>query len=226
MTVLTSDDIIKQYNSIIADYISKGYVISPFTNYGSYTNTRSYTDLVKLNDKNKHIIRVWLIEDYISTGITGHSFNDTYKIVVSKHESFYAVDDWNFIGRINIQPNSYSINQGLVYSKTYYKYKVCNGKIICTDNLEEVCKFIKLSEERWSNKEKSKYSSRDIPIEKLPNSFIDSVMKRINSNNGFKRAKANCIVKVTLGKSVFGKLSADVYYNYNNKSSIINLSNH
>lgn len=223
MTVMTSDDIIKQYNSIIADYISKGYVISPFTNYGSYTDARSYTDLVRLNDNNRHIIRVWLIEDYINTGILGHSFSNIYRIMVSEHDVFYADDKWNYIGKINIYPRSDSSE--VKYCKTYYKYKICNGKIVCTDNLQEVCKFIELSDERWYNKENSKYSSKDIPVEKLPNSFIDNIMKRINSISGFKRANANCITKVTLGKSVFDKLAADVYYNYNNKSGIINISN-
>lgn len=225
MTVLTSDDIIKQYNSIIADYISKGYVISPFTNYGSCAIARSYTDLVKLNDNNKRIIRVWLIEDYINTGIPGHLFNDIYKIMALEHSSFYEDSEWSYIGKMNIQPQFMTANSEVKYCKTYYRYRICNGKIICTDDLEEVCKLIKLSDERWSNKENSKCYSKDITVEKLPNSFIDSVMKRINSFSGFKRAKANCITKVTFGKSVSDKLAATVYYNYNNRSGVITLSN-
>ena len=219
MTIVTIDGINDVINKIVADLIVKGYVISNFTHGGSYSNTEGHLDMLKPNDRS-HIIRIWAVTRVYDIDDKLYRHIDTAAIRVSR----YTRKD-GFDGKYHSQtlwPNS-----GEVLSEHIF-YKICDrsecgGCKVYTDNLDEAKKILKMQRDRSRSHVNKDYYSHSVEISKLPASFIDHIMNRINSIRGFKRATASCITKVMVGRNYNGKMAADVYYSQNGKDGIIKL---
>lgn len=216
MSVITVKEVAAQYNKVISDLMSKGYIISPFTENGSYSNTAFYTDMIKLSDTS-HIFRVWMVDEVVKIGDRFWQHLDVNGVRVKK---YVVGKQWN--GSISCGQSMWPTGGDTVYEKLYYMFKAYNGKKIFSDDLDEAKRLHTMSFNRCMSKPvDNPYNyGRIIANDKLTAPFVDSVMKRINSMRGFKRANASCIESVQLYK-YDNKLKADVRYNYNGKSGIM-----
>lgn len=216
MSVITTKEVAAKYNEVISDLMSKGYIISPFTENGSYSNTASHIDMIKLNDTS-HILRVWMVDETVKIGDKFWQRLDVNGIRVKK---YVIGKQWN--GKISCEQSMWPNGGDTIYEKLYYMFKSYDDRKIFSDDLDEATNLHNMSFNRCMNKpvDNPFNYGRLIAKEKLPAAFIDGIMKRINSNRGFKRATASCIESVQLYK-FDNKLKADVRYNYNGKSCVM-----
>lgn len=219
MAIVTIDGINDVINKIVADLTVKGYVISNFTHGGSYSNTEGHLDMIKPNDKS-HIIRIWAVTRVYDIDDKFYRHIDATVIRVSK----YTQKD-GFDGKCHSQtlwPN----NGELLSESIFYRIcdrSECNGCKVYTDNLDEAKEILKIQHDRYCSYVSKNDYYHSVEISKLPASFIDNIMCRINAIRGFKRATASCIAKVIVGKGYCGKMAADVYFSQNGKEGIIKL---
>ena len=232
MTIVTVNNLNRIFNNTVVDIMNKGYIISQFTNDGSYSysNTEGHLDMIKPNDKS-HIIRVWIVTGIEDTDHRVYHHVDTIAIRVSKYTRKNGFDGrccsqtlWPDRGDVLSERKFYQISERKFY-------QICDrsehkGRRVYTDNLDDAIKILNMRWDRYcsrdSNDNKNNYY-HSIEISRLPASFIDNIMHRINSIRGFKRATASCITKVIVGKNYSGKMSADVHYSQNGKNGIIKL---
>ena len=216
MSVYTTKDITKEFNSVVKRLMNDGYILSPFTVNGIYGDAMSYIDMINENDKD-NILRIWLVDErktidnknYINLSVAG--------IRVKKYKF-----DGDFTKMQSLWPN----NGETVYEKLFYMFKEqrthSNNFIkLYADSVEEAVKYINIGIERYSDKQINNKQVRLIQVDKLPSKFVDRVMKKINAVRGFKRANALCITKVVYGKNNYNELMAKVDYSFNNKQGYL-----
>ena len=216
MSVYTTKDIIKEFNSVVKRFMNDGYILSPFTVSGMYGNATSYVDMINENDK-YNILRVWLIDEREEIDNKYYTIISVAGVRVNK----YKVDE-DFTKRQSLWPN----NGETVYEKLFYMFKEqrthSNNFIkLYADSVEEAVKYINIGIERYSDKQINNKQVRLIQVDKLPSKFVDRVMKKINAVRGFKRANALCITKVVYGKNDYNELTAKVDYSFNNKQGYL-----
>lgn len=218
MSVFTAKDVAIAFNSVISDLMSKGYVISPFTNNGTYSKATSYIDLFNPNDSS-HILRVWMIDDYVQMGDRYWHRMDVTGPRVKKY-----IKGTSFNGDLSKGHTLWPDYGETVCEKLFYMFKETKNNKVYSDDLEEAKKLRQMSFDRQMSRPSSNpfKDDRVIPNDKLPSKFIDSIMHRINSVRGFKRATATCIESVCLDNR-FAKLCASVKFRFNDKVGIIKL---
>lgn len=219
MAIVTINDLNNLINKTVVDFMRKGYAISQLTYDGSYSNTEGHLDMIKPNDKS-HIIRIWVVTKVCDIDDKFYRHIDTAAIRISK----YTRKD-GFDGKCHSQ--TLWPNHGEVLNEHIF-YKICDrsecgGCKVYADNLDEAKKILKIQRDRYCSYVSKNDYYHSIEISRLPASFIDNIMHRINSIRGFKRATASCITKVIVGKDYGGKMAADVYYSQNGKYGIIKL---
>lgn len=218
MTVITASEVARQFNAAIMYFIEKGYVISPFTENGSYSKTKSHIDLIKSND-NSHIIRVWMVDESLKVG---KDWWQTVNVMGPRAKKYLTGKEYD--GKISREQSLWPDSGVVVYEKLFYMFKERNGNKIFSDDLDEATRLVNLALDRIMNRPVCNPFNygRSVAKEKLPATFIDGIMKRINSNRGFKRATASCIDTVEIYK-YDSKLKATVKYKFNGKTGIISL---
>lgn len=217
MAIFSIKDIIHHYNSVIKSFMNQGYIISPTTMYGSYHYVDGYTDLVNLNDK-KNFIRIFVMREYYSDGSYYDSNNFKYyitKILAKKYDfdgKFKSISARPDCGKLISEKCFYQIKENYLYADTL-------------DDLKQI-------RETQRKRKESRRKASDVksyPINKLSAEFIDSIMERINSIYGFKRATASCIESVCSYQCVDrqnnakAKFSGLVTFKFNNRCGRINL---
>jgi hypothetical protein len=211
--------IVNLYNEAIKSYTDKGWIISPSTMHGSYTNVSGYTDLIKPGDK-KNILRVFMSTDY---ALVDNHYHSILKILVKKY-------DWD--GKFNSK-NLWLDCGDPISCNTFYELR--SDASAYTDSPDDIIKIRSIRDERYNNNRSLSRSRNDVytlnKINKLSANFIDNIMERINAVRGFKRATASCIKEICLYK-VDGMynyatrkrdkvLRASVSYSFNGKSGIL-----
>ena len=217
MAIFSIKDIIRHYNSVIKSFMDQCYIISPTTMYGGYNYVYGYTDLVNLNDK-KNFIRIFVMREYCSDGSYYDSNSYKYsitKILAKKYEwdgKFKCMNCRPEFGNLISEKRFYQIKENYLYADTL-------------DDLKQIREI-----QRKRKESRSKVSDvKSYPINKLSAEFIDSIMERINSIRGFKRATASCIESVCSYQcvdrqnSTNAKFSGVVTFKFNNKCGRINL---
>ena len=217
MAIISIKDIIRQYNSVIQSFMDQGYIISPTTMYGGYSYVDGYTDLVNLKDK-KNFIRIFVMREYCSDGYYYDPKSYKYsiiKIIAKKYE---------FDGKF--KPISARPDCGkLISEKCFYQIK---ENYLYADTLDELKQIREIQLKRKESRRKAS-EVKSYPINKLSADFIDSIMERINSIRGFKRATASCIESVSSYQCVDrhnsrkAKFSGVITFNFNNRCGRINL---
>ena len=218
MAIFSIKDIIRHYNSVIKSFMDQGYIISPTTMYGGYHYVDGYTDLVNLNDK-KNFIRIFVMREYYSDGSYYDSKSFKYsitKILAKKYE---------FDGKF--KPISARPDCGkLISEKCFYQIK---ENYLYADTLDDLKQIREIQRKRKESRRKASDTTKSYPINKLSAEFIDSIMERINSIYGFKRATASCIESVYSCQCVNrqnnakAKFSGVVTFKFNNKCGRITL---
>lgn len=218
MAIFSIKDIIRHYNSVIKSFMDQGYIISPTTMYGGYHYVDGYTDLVNLNDK-KNFIRIFVMREYYSDGSYYDSKSFKYsitKILAKKYE---------FDGKF--KPISARPDCGkLISEKCFYQIK---ENYLYADALDDLKQIREIQRKRKESRRKASDATKSYPINKLSAEFIDSIMERINSIYGFKRATASCIESVCSYQCVDrqnnakAKFSGVVTFKFNNRCGRINL---
>ena len=218
MAIFNIKDIIRQYNSVIKSFMDQGYIISPITMYGGYHYVDGCTDLVNLNDK-KSIIRIFVMSEYCSDG----SYYDpkSFKYSITK----ILVKKYEFDGKF--KPISARPDCGkLISEKCFYQIK---ENYLYADTLDDLKQIREIQCKRKESRRKVSDTEKSYPINKLSAEFIDSIMERINSIRGFKRATASCIESVCSYQcadrqnSAKTKFSGVVTFKFNNKCGRISL---
>ena len=218
MAIFYIKDIIRHYNSVIKSFMDQGYIISPTTMYGGYHYVDGYTDLVNLNDK-KNFIRIFVMREYYSDGSYYDSKSFKYsitKILAKKYE---------FDGKF--KPISARPDCGkLISEKCFYQIK---ENYLYADTLDDLKQIREIQRKRKESRRKASDTTKSYPINKLSAEFIDSIMERINSIYGFKRATASCIESVYSCQCIDrqnnakAKFSGVVTFKFNNKCGRITL---
>ena len=210
MATVSIKDVISYYNSVIKSFMDKGYVISPTTMHGGYRNVNGYTDLVKLTGK-KSLLRIFLTNEYVSTG---DYYYYMIRVIAREHELNDELSCMNLFydkGKLLSEKCFYQIKENRAYTETLDELKHIR---------ETRCK------RRAYNREEV-YPKKSYKINKLSAEFIDSVMERINSIHGFKRATASCIEDVRSyiyeGSQGNTKFKGEVIFKFNNRSGRIAL---
>ena len=218
MAVISINDIIRHYNSVIKSFMDQDYIISPTTMYGGYHYVDGYTDLVNLNDK-KSIIRIFVTHEYCSDGSYYDSKSCKYsiiKIIAKKYEwdgKFKCMNCRPELGKLVSERRFYQIKENYLY----------------VDTLDELKQIREIQRRRKASHRKTSNTKKSYPLSKLSVKFIDSIMKRINSIDGFKYATTSCIESVCSYQCVDrqnnakAKFSGVVTFNFNNRIGRLNL---
>ena len=217
MAIISIKDIIRHYNSVIKSFMDQGYIISPTTMYGGYNYVDGCTDLVNLKDK-KNFIRIFIMREYCSDGFYYDPKSFKYniiKIIAKKYE-------WDGKFKyMNCRPDCGK----LISEKSFYQIK---ENYLYADTLDDLKQIREIQRKRKESRRKVS-DVKSYPINKLSAEFIDSIMERINSIRGFKRATASCIESVCSYQcvdrenSAKAKFSGVVKFNFNNRCGRINL---
>lgn len=217
MAIFSIKDIIRHYNSVIKSFMDQGYIISPTTMYGSYHYVDGYTDLVNLNDK-KNFIRIFAMREYYSDG--SYYDSNSFKYYITK----ILAKKYDFDGKF--KPISARPDCGkLISEKCFYQIK---ENYLYADTLDDLKQIRETQRKRKESRRKAS-DVKSYPINKLSAEFIDSIMERINSIYGFKRATASCIESVCSYQCVDrqnnakAKFSGLVTFKFNNRCGRINL---
>lgn len=218
MAVVNIKDIISHYNSVIKSFMDQGYIISPTTMYGCYHYVDGYTDLVNLNDK-KNFIRIFVMREYYSDG--PYYDSKSFKYSITK----ILAKKYDFDGKfkcISARPDC----GNLILEKCFYQIK---ENYLYADTLDDLKQIREIQRKRKESRRKSSDTKKNYPINKLSAEFIDSIMERINSIYGFKRATASCIESVCSYQCIDrqnkakAKFSGVVTFKFNNRCGRINL---
>ena len=210
MAVISINDIIRHYNSVIKSFMEQGYIISPTTVYGGYQYVDGYTDLVNLNDK-KSIIRIFVMREYCSDDYyydyNSYKYSIT-KIIAKKYEwdgKFKCMNCRPELGKLVSERRFYQIKENYLY----------------VDTLDELKKIREIQRKRKASRRKTPNTKKSYPLSKLSVKFIDSIMKRINSIDGFKLATASCIESVCSYRCVDRRnntrFKGEVTFKFNNR---------
>ena len=210
MAVISISDIIRYYNSVTKSFMDQCYIISPTTMYGGYHSVDGYTDLVNLNDK-KGIIRIFVMREYCSDGHYYDYSSYKYsiiKIIAKKYE-------WDGKFKcMNCRPEF----GDLISEKRFYQIK---ENYLYVDTLDELKQIREIQRKRKKSHRKTPNTKKSYPLNKLSVKFIDSIMKRINSIDGFKLATASCIESVCSYRYVDRKnntrFKGEVTFKFNNR---------
>ena len=210
MAVISISDIIRYYNSVTKSFMDQCYIISPTTMYCGYHSVDGYTDLVNLNDK-KSIIRIFVMREYCSDGHYYDYSSYKYsiiKIIAKKYE-------WDGKFKcMNCRPEF----GDLISEKRFYQIK---ENYLYVDTLDELKQIREIQRKRKKSHRKTPNTKKSYPLNKLSVKFIDSIMKRINSIDGFKLATASCIESVCSYRYVDRKnntrFKGEVTFKFNNR---------
>ena len=210
MATVSIKDVVSYYNSVIKSFMDQGYVISPTTMHGGYRNVNGYTDLVKLTG-NKSIIRVFLTNEYISTG-------DYYYYMIRVIAKEYKLND-----ELSCMNLFYDDGKSLS-EKCFYQIKENRAY---TETLDELKQIRETRCKRRASRREMTDTKKSYKINKLSAEFIDSIMERINHIHGFKRATASCIEDVRTyvyeGSQGNTKLKGEVIFKFNDRCGRIAL---
>jgi len=218
MSIFTAKEIANQFNEAVMYFIERGYVISPFTENGTYSNTKTHIDLIKPND-NSHIIRIWMVDETLKVGKDWWQKVDVMGPRAKKYTNITGYD-----GKVAKEQTLWPDKGVVVYERLFYMFKEKDDNKVFSDDLDEATRLVNMKLDRIMNRSVNNPFNygRLIAKEKLPINFVDGIMQRINSKPGFKRAHASCIDTIQVYK-YDNKLKADIKYNYNGKTGVITL---
>ena len=214
MTILTVKQIDQKVSLLVSKYISKGYVLVTQSLHDYiYSNEICHIDLTS-NKKSNKIIRISM---YRNRDISVKRNDKTY---------YFSTIEINVV-ELNKHKNSTYYDNGATIRDTEVFYSIKRDKCY-TDSLDEAIAIFEMRELRKSNKNNKVNLKRNIPLDKISDSFKDKIIERIKRNPGAKRASRwDCIKSVILKSdtSIFyrRRLVCEIKWEYKNHSGYIYL---
>lgn len=206
MSKLLMNGLNSLYTSFITDYLNKGYVISVGTMSGSYSNEITHVDLINPKEPTA-LIRVWMLREY--RNIFESSLPDAIKIVVKQYE--FDKTNWR----------TYWDNDG-VELESVTAYEIEKDKCY-TLSADEALGIVQLRTQRWRQRHSSyEDNCKKLDMNCIPQSVKDSIMNRIRSNRGCKKATIDCVDRIELNKySSDDHRKCRITWKFNNQSGCI-----
>lgn len=210
MAILSMDKISKIFSDTVTEYLNRGYVINAETIGNMYSDEICHVDLVPKKNKDKKLIRIWLLK-------STEDINESFRWIQSVNLSVVEFD-------LN-RTRSFWRCEGkrLCPDKTFYK--LSQSHKCYADSKEDYLAVYNKRKDRLLLKNKSNNDeSRTLNVENIPITVKDFVMQRIKLIPGAKRAKSfDCIKKVTANTnySYRKNLVYEVAWEFKNKSGVI-----
>lgn len=190
MGIYTMKQISNEYHNAVADLISKGYKIAPFTSAGGYSRAEMYIDFYPPKVEDDYILfRLWLLKEYDSHNLTNGGYNYCIRLV-----------KYNDIRNQYSDFNRYPDDGVYVDNRWFYAIK---QDVLYTDESEYITLKKQLQAKRRADKINTPEYGKDsriIELCKVPPTVIDSIMYKINRCRGAKHATASCIKEVRMQK--------------------------
>lgn len=221
MTIVTFNDIENLISNIARDYLKDD----------SYRLTYRYFAPSHECDKKFTLISE-LKRKFVLISLKGgwYNFSDSSACLQSTVTTEVVVTEFSDIDPKTIATQNL-VNGSVVFSKIFYliKHAFKRNPSIYTDDLQEIKAQNQIRIKRQSSCASTNYyEARNIDLDKLPDSFINSIMLRIHNISGFKKAKANSITCVTVYRKFNcntgnTRLCARIRIKYNDKERYIDL---
>ena len=179
--IITQSGMDSVFTDYILKYIEQGYKLHPFTMHGSQGEI-ARVDLVHPHDK-KLITRIWMIDDWNGEY---ERILPTRRIVVKQYTLESPYDNFAILW----------LSQGTeLESKDFYEIEKDRSY---TTHKSVALKIGKLRGKRFIEKLKVDKLCREktIDIDKLPDSLKESILNRIRSERGCKKANLHCVKSI------------------------------
>jgi len=218
MTIMNISGISRYYNSIIAQYLKDGYIISPFSAQSRYSDEYTHIDLYNEKHKNE-IIRIWIVPC--------RTWDSTYGI----SRTHIDVSERKYCNVTNLDDKNKSLwyQEGtLLRDKKFYQVR--EGRAY-TDDISDLDEIRRKRKERSENPPSDNRvinnGIRSIMIKHIPANTIDKIMEMINRKTGCKYATASCLKRIIIDKGTNwynnGKLFASVEYDYKGRTGVVRI---
>ena len=210
MSIITKKGLNQLITNTITEYISKNYIVNHSTimDVGSDDINRIPWKIDLFNYQDNSIIRIILNKDnlYHKNGRRVEKVN-TVNLQVLKFS--------------DIKCNAFSLELIFKTPEILSDLTLYSLKNECyVDNLDELYKYKEIA----NNRRKDKITSNDrllyyvLDKSKLSRNLLISIMDRINSTHGFKKATTDSILNVIMVKNNYSdRISANISYFYNDK---------
>lgn len=185
------NDIDKIISSMVVDYLNEGYNVVLSNPSLQYSYVTSYVQLIKRIDNSKYnMVRIYLKQKY--------NYN------VGAREYTILVNKFNFEGEYRADKyikSPVDDNDIVCVSKqSFYEIRYNKDLYVDADSYDVIRKKVAARNENSvaALKKESEILYKTIDLKKLPNIFIDNIMRRINRRQGFSKALSTCIKSVEL----------------------------
>lgn len=199
--MITANELNKTYSDIVANYITDGYMINPNSFGGRQSNEICHIDLKHPKD-NKNIIRVWMTSYNEKLKIDGEPIwggVNTITVSVKKYDQTIKRNTlWSDEGEELVSIKFYTVEQDKFY----------------TSELDDLISIIKLRNKRYSDRFIFKSSQKLLDVRALPSRTVNSIMLKIKSNYGCKKADANSIKQIALLNTYSGRLNCRIDWEF------------
>lgn len=207
----------------ISNYLNKGYKICTARIDQNKINV-IHTNLYVYIGANKQILwGIYLNKDnaFIRIDFIRIDFNNINKVdYVLRITKFIIKNKTNNVCEAINDIESYNFKSSNIILEHYYSYKY----EIHFDLINEFNKIVYKKIKRYYRYDFDNNNYiRSVDVTKLPPSFIDKIMTRINTFYGFKHANATCIKALTLAKINGKKLCCRIFLE-NNKGYKMSIS--
>lgn len=206
------NDLNAEYTKIISNYLSEGYIIRPKDMASVHTDEICHIDFMKQNNPRK-VIRVWMVNSCklpkIEKEISSTINTKIISLIVKEYDVTPNISKslWLKDGTTISESNFFEITEG-IYESDYTKF-------VEISNLR-----LQRSIARYSSCNEFK-KRKLFNVDKLPKSFVKSIVERIRKNYGCKRATADSIIRVELIKDYDSKLLANVNWTFKTHNGCI-----
>lgn len=205
MSKLLMNGLNSLFTSFVTNYLNKGYIISIGTMSGSYSNEIGHVDLTNPKDPTV-LIRIWMLREHHS--IFKSRLPDAIKIVVKQYE--FDKTNWH----------TYWDNDG-VELESVAAYEIEKDKCY-TLLADEALEIVQLRSKRWNQKPSYENNYKRFDKNSIPQSVKDSIMNRIRSIRGCKKATIDCIDRIEFNKySTDNHRKCYITWKFNSKSGCI-----
>lgn len=185
------NDIDKIISNIVVDYLNEGYIVVLSKPSLQYSYVTSYVQLIKRIDNSKYnVLRIYLKQKY-NYNVGAREY--TILVNLFTFEGDYRADKYI---KSPVDDNDIVC----VYKQSFYEIRYNKDIYADAVSYDIIRKKVAARNENSvaALKKESEILYKTIDLKKLPNTFIDNIMRRINRRQGFSKALSTCIKSIEL----------------------------